>query len=116
MAKRRIIIRELDLQKVEKKLKKEYQQVKFTPFTRDYFEKRVTYFALKSKKYLADQYAHYEYPANMLGRLTGFKLHNSQYPCWLVKYNESGEMVIRAGLRQPESRVGYLTLVDIDKK
>jgi hypothetical protein len=51
----------------------------------------------------------------MLGRLTGFNLHNRQYPFWLVKYNEAGHMVIRAGLRQPESNLGFVTLVDKEK-
>jgi hypothetical protein len=115
MAKRRLIIRESDFEKFSKSLKKDYQSVSFTPLTKQYFEKRATYFALKSKQYLADQYAHYEYPANMLGRLTGFNLHNRQYPFWLVKYNEAGHMVIRAGLRQPESNLGFVTLVDKEK-
>lgn len=112
MPKRRIIIREIDLDKDRKKLEKKYQRVEFTPFTKTFFERRVTYYALKGKGYLADQYAHYEYPANMLGRFTSFKLYDGRYPSWLVKYSESGEMLIRAGIRQPESRVGYLTLVD----
>ena len=112
MAKRRIIIRELDYQKNRKKFEKQYQRVEFTPFNRLFFERRVTYYALKGKSYLADQYAHYEYPANMLGRFTSFNLHDRRYLYWLVRYNDQGEMLIRAGLRQPESRVGYLTLVD----
>ena len=112
MPKRRIIIRKLDLEKSRKKLEKQYQRVEFTPFNRLFFERRVTYYALKGKSYLADQYAHYEYPANMLGRFTSFKLYDSRYPYWLVRYNDHGEMLIRAGLRQPESRLGYLTLVD----
>lgn len=112
MAKRRIIIRELDMDKLPKKFVQSFESVRFTPLNRDYFERRSTYFALKGKQYLADQYAHYEYPANMLGRLTAFKLHNTQYPHWLVRYNEQGEMLIRAGLRQPESRVGFITCVE----
>ena len=112
MAKRRIIIRELDMDKLSKKFIQSYERISFTPLNRDYFERRSTYFALKGKQYLADQYAHYEYPANMLGRLTAFKLHNAQYPYWLVRYNDQGEMLIRAGLRQPESRVGFITCVE----
>lgn len=112
MAKRRIIIRELDMDKLPKKFINSYERISFTPFNRDYFERRSTYFALKGKQYLADQYAHFEYPANMLGRLTSFRLHNTQYPHWLVRYNELGEMVIRAGIRQPESKLGFLTCVE----
>jgi len=115
MAKRRVIIRESDFDKYSKSLSKDYQSVSFTPLTKNYFEKRATYFALKNKSYLADQYAHYEYPANMLGRLTGFKLHNYNYPRWLVKYADNGDMVIRAGLRQPESNLGFVTLVEKEK-
>jgi len=112
MAKRRIIIREMDMDKLPKRFIQSYERVSFTPLTRDYFERRSTYFALKGKQYLADQYAHFEYPANMLGRLTSFKLHNRQYSEWLVKYNEVGEMVIRSGIRQPESRMGFITCVE----
>lgn len=115
MAKRRVIIRESDFDKYSKSLSKDYQSVSFTPLTKNYFEKRATYFALKNKNYLADQYAHYEYPANMLGRLTGFKLHNYNYPRWLVRYADNGDMVIRAGLRQPESNLGFVTLVEKEK-
>jgi hypothetical protein len=112
MPKKRVIIREDDILKFKRKYFKQYQRIEFTPFTKSFFERRVTYFALKGKSYLADQFAHYEYPNNMLGRFTSFKLFDRRYPNWLVKYNEQGEMVIRAGLRQPESRVGYLTLVE----
>jgi hypothetical protein len=115
MAKRRIIIRELDFEKYSKSMIKNCQSVSFTPLTKNYFEKRATYFALKNKGYLADQYAHYEYPANMLNRLTGFKLYNYNYPSWLVRYTDSGNMVIRAGLRQPESNLGFVTLTERKK-
>lgn len=115
MAKRRIIIRESDFNRYSKSLKKECQTISFTPLTKNYFEKRATYFALKNKSYLADQYALYEYPANMLKRLTGFKLFNYKYPNWLVKYTDTGSMVIRAGLRQPESNLGFVTLIDKEK-
>ncbi len=100
------------MEKLPRRFHSQFSRVTFTPLTREYFERRSTYFALKGKQYLADQYAHYEYPANMLGRLTSFKLHNTQYPYWLVRYNDLGEMVIRAGIRQPESRMGFLTCVE----
>ena len=116
MPKRRIIIREADFDKLKNKLSKEYQNVTFTPLTQNYFEKRVTYYALKGKNYLADQFAHYPWPANLLGRLTGFKLHDRRYPSWLVRYNSTGEMTIKAGLRQPESVLGFITLVEKEKQ
>jgi hypothetical protein len=111
MPRKRTIIRESDFVRLEKQWKKLYQRVEFVTLERSYFEKRVTYYTLKGKQYIADQYAHCEYPANMLGRLTNFKLHDRRYPQWLVRYNAHGEMMIRAGLRQPESRLGYVTLV-----
>lgn len=114
MPKRRAIIRELDLDKMSKKERAKYKSITFTPLTRNYFEKRVTFFVLKGKSYLADQYALYEWPNSMLGRLTNVKLHDRRYPSWLVKYNEAGELVIRAGLRQPESRLGFATYVEKD--
>jgi len=115
MPKRRVIIREIDIDKMSKKRKKQYKEIKFTPLTRSYFEKRLTYFTLKSKQYLADQYALVDYPNAMLGRLTSFKLHDRRYPGWLVKYNELDELVIRAGIRQPESRLGIAIFVEKDE-
>lgn len=112
MAKRRIIIRESDYNKELKALQKQHKSVSFQPLTRSYFEKRATYFALKGKQYLADQYALYDYPYAMLQRLTNLKLHNRMYPHWLVKYEDNGEMTVKAGLRQPKSRLGLLTIME----
>lgn len=107
--KRRLIIREYDLKKLPKAVTKKYD-IKFTPFTRQYFEKRVTYYSLKGKNYLVKQYMHYEYPESLLKRMTGFKLHYQYYKDWLCKYDNEGYMQIRAGLGQPESRVGFVTM------
>lgn len=107
--KRRLIIREYDLKKLPKSVTNRYD-IKFTPFTRQYFEKRVTYYSLKGKGYLVKQYLHYEYPESLLKRMTGFKMHDRNYQYWLCKYDEEGQLKIRAGLGQPESRVGFVTL------
>jgi hypothetical protein len=115
MPKRRVIIRELDLDKMSKRKKKQYKEIKFTPLTRNYFEKRLTYFTLKSKKYLADQYALVDYPNAMLSRLTSFKLHDRRYPSWLVKYNEIDQLSVRAGIHQPESVLGIAIFVEKDE-
>lgn len=112
MPKRRTLIREIDFQAIPKKLSKQYAKIDFSPLTKEYFERRATYFALKNIQYLADQYALYEYPNAMLGRLTSIKLHDRRYASWLVKFNDAGELVIRAGLRQPESRMGLMTIVE----
>ena len=112
MAKRRIIIREYDYDKVLKELEKAYDSVSFAPLKKEYFERRATYFALKGKQYLADQYSFYEYPNSMLSRLTNVKLHNRNYPTWLVKFDADDYLTIRAGLRQPESRLGLMTVVE----
>jgi hypothetical protein len=112
MPKRREIIRELEIAKFPKRTRDQYESIIFTPLTRGYFEKRITYFALKGKSYLADQYALYEYPNFMLQRFTQLKLHDRRYPHWLIKYNEHDELVIRAGLRQPESRLGLVRYVE----
>lgn len=105
MAPRRVIIRESEFKSMSKLQRGD---AKFVPFTKDYFAKRATYFFLKGKKYLADQYNHYEYPMHMIGILTNFVLHKQNYSYWLIRYNDAGEMVIRAGLRQPESRLGFI--------
>ena len=107
---KRTIIRKYDFDRLPKYITKAYD-VKFTPFTKQYFEKRVTYYSLrgKSKAYLARQYMHYEYPESMLKRITGFKLWDRNYTDWLCKYDAEGNMMIRAGLKQPESQLGFAT-------
>jgi len=67
------------------------------------------FFYLKNKKYLADQFALNDYPDSMLRRFTSFDFYKDEYKYWLLKYNTEGELVIRAGLRQPESRLGFVT-------
>lgn len=103
--KKHYIMRESDIRKLPVSVRKQYD-VSFKPLTRDYFERRTTWFYLKGKKYLGDQYAMYEYPKDMLKRITNIPLFTTDYLNWLVKYNEAGELTIRAGLRQPESRLG----------
>ena len=106
--KKRQLMRESDYLKLPKSVLERYT-VTFKPFTRDYFERRTTWFYLKGIKYVGDQYAHYEYPQHLLKRLTGVYWHNSSQRDYLYKYNEAGELVVRAGLRQPESRFGLAT-------
>ena len=106
--KKRQLMRESDFLKLPKSLLERYD-VRFKPFTRSYFEKRTTWFYLKGVNYVADQYALYEYPQHLLKRLTGVHWHNSTQQAYLYKYNEQGELVVRAGLRQPESRFGLAT-------
>lgn len=103
--KKHYIMRESDIRKLPAGVRKQYD-VSFKPLTRDYFERRTTWFYLKGKKYLGDQYAMHEYPKDMLRRITNIPLFTQDYLQWLVKYNENNELVIRAGLRQPESRLG----------
>lgn len=106
--KKRQLMRESDFLKLPKTITNKYD-VSFKPFTRDYFERRTTWFYLKGKKYIGDQFALYEYPKELLVRMTGVHWHNHNQKQWLYKYNESGELVVRAGLRQPESRFGLAT-------
>ena len=106
--KKRQLMRESDFLKLPKSLLERYD-VSFKPFTRSYFEKRTTWFYLKGVNYVADQYALYEYPQHLLKRLTGVHWHNSTQQTYLYKYNEQGELVVRAGLRQPECRFGLAT-------
>ena len=103
--KKHYIMRESDIRKLPAGVRKQYD-VTFKPLTRDYFERRTTWFYLKGKKYLGDQYAMHEYPKDMLKRITNIPLFTTDYLNWLIKYNENDELVIRAGLRQPESRLG----------
>ena len=103
--KKHYIMRESDIKKLPVSVRKRYD-VTFKPLTRDYFERRTTWFYLKGKKYLGDQYAMHEYPKDMLRRITNIPLFTTDYLNWLVKYNKEDELVIRAGLRQPESRLG----------
>lgn len=115
MAKRRVIIRESDFDNFSKREILKYESISFTVLTKDYFIRRAAFFALKGKQYLADQYSLYEYPNTMLSKLTNVKLYKNSYRYWLLKYNEQNELVIRAGLRQPESRLGFATFVEKKK-
>ena len=105
---KRQLMRESDFLKLPKKVTDKYT-VTWKPFTRDYFERRTTWYYLKGIKYVGDQYAHFEYPGHLLKRLTGVHWWNSNQQHWLYKYNEQGELVVRAGLRQPESKFGLAT-------
>ena len=111
----RQLMRESDFLKLPKRITNEYD-VSFKPFTRNYFERRTTWYYLKGKKYIGDQFAHYEYPRELLVRLTGVHWHNANQKHYLFKYNEQGELVARAGLRQPESRFGLATFREKNKK
>lgn len=103
--RKRQIIRESDYKKLPKRVTDNYD-ITFKVLTKEYFERRATFFYMKGKKYLGDQYSHYDYPKEMLLKLTGIHLWNSRYRDWLIKYNDEGEMTIKASLRQPESRIG----------
>lgn len=103
--KKHYIIRESDIKKLPADVRKKYD-VTFKPLTKDYFERRTTFFYLKGKKYLGDQYAMSDYPKDMLQRITNIPLYSTDYLRWLIRYNDAGEMTVRAGLRQPESRLG----------
>ncbi len=88
--------------------------VSFKPLTQEYFSKRSTFFYLKNKKYLGDQYALHEYPAYMLQRLTNIPIWNSEYTHWMIKYDNQGFMTIKASLRRPESKLGIVTFRKLD--
>jgi hypothetical protein len=103
--KKHYIIRESMIKTLPADIRKAYD-ISFKPLTKDYFERRKTWFYLKGKKYLGDQYAMHDYPKDMLQRITNIPLYSEDYLNWLIRYNDTGEMVIRAGLRQPESRLG----------
>jgi hypothetical protein len=111
MAKRRFIIRESDYKTLGKGYLADYESHQYKPFSRSFFDRRATYYSLKSKQeYLADQYALAEYPHIMLRKLTQFKLFDARYPTWMLRW-QGEDLMIRAGLRQPESQLGYLILV-----
>lgn len=112
--KKRQLMRESDFNKLPKDVLARYD-VTFKPFTRAYFEKRTTWYYLKGIKYVGDQYAHYEYPQHLLTRLTGVHWFNYDQRVYLYKYNAEGELVVRAGLRQPECRFGLATFRERNK-
>ena len=103
--KKRQIIRESDYKTLGREITDTYA-VTFKPLDKSYFSRRAKVFYLKGKKYLGDQYSHYEYPKEMFKRLTGIHLWDRRYNDWLIRYNENEELVIKAGLRFPESRLG----------
>jgi hypothetical protein len=103
--KKHYIIRESDIKKIPADVRKVYD-ITFKPLTKDYFERRTTFFYLKGKKYIGDQYALSDYPKDMLCRITNITIYSRDYLNWLIRYNDQGEMTVRAGMRQPESRLG----------
>jgi hypothetical protein len=103
--KKHYIIRESDIKKIPADVRKVYD-ITFKPLTKEYFERRTTWFYLKNKKYLGDQYALNDYPKDMIRRITNIPLFSADYLNWLIRYNDAGEMTVRAGIRQPESRLG----------
>ncbi len=103
--KKHYIMRESDINKLPADVRKAYDVV-FKPLTKEYFERRTTFFYLKGKKYIGDQYALSDYPKDMLRRITNIPLFSTDYLNWLIRYNDAGEMTVRAGMRQPESRIG----------
>lgn len=111
---KRQIMREMDYKRLSNDFKKMYN-VKFTVLTKGYFERRATFFYMKNKKYLGDQYSHHDYPKEMLKKLTGIHMWDRRYVSWLIRYNENNEMVIRAGIRLPESRLGLAIITEKTK-
>lgn len=103
--KKHYIIRESDIKKLPADVRNNYD-VTFKPLSKEYFERRTTFFYLKGKKYIGDQYALSDYPKDMLQRITNIPLYTTDYLRWLIRYNDAGEMTVRAGMRQPESRLG----------
>lgn len=103
--KKHYLIRESDIKKISGDIRKKYD-ISFKPLTKEYFDRRSTFFYLKNKKYLGDQYALSDYPKDMIKRISNITLWSTDYLNWLIRYNDDGEMSIRAGLRQPESRIG----------
>jgi hypothetical protein len=102
--KKHYIIRESAIKKLPSDIRKDYD-ISFKPLTKEYFERRTTFFYVKNKKYLGDQYAMSDYPKDMLQRITNIPLWSTDYLKWLIRYNDAGEMTVRAGIRQPESRL-----------
>lgn len=113
--KKHYIIREYDLDKLSKDFTYGYA-VSFKPLTQEYFSKRSTFFYLKNKKYLGDQYALHEYPAYMLQRLTNIPIWNNEYTHWMIKYNDQGFMTIKVSLRRTESNLGIVTFRKLDNE
>lgn len=103
--KKHYIIRESDIKKLPADVRKSYD-ITFKPLTKEYFSRRATFFYIKNKKYIGDQYALGDYPKEMLKRITNISLFSTDYLNWLIRYNDAGEMTVRAGIRQPESRLG----------
>lgn len=103
--KKHYLIRESDISKITGEVRKKYS-ITFKPLTQEYFERRSTFFYLKGKKYLGDQYALNPYPRDMICRISNIILWDTGYLNWLIRYNDDGELAIRAGLRMRESRLG----------
>jgi hypothetical protein len=105
--KKRQLVREKDYLNFTQSMHDEYD-ITFLPLEKSWFEKRSSFYYLKGKNHFGDMYALSDYPGDMVKRFH-IKLRESKQAHWLFRYNSHGELVVRAGLRLPESRLGLCT-------
>ena len=116
MANKKVIIRESDYLRLPAWEKDKYDSVTFAPITREWLQRQVTFFSMKGKKNLVNDYRHWQYPNEMIKRFYKTPLYDRRYKNWLIDYNDQGEMCIRAGINQPTSRLGIVSFFKEEAK
>lgn len=113
--RRRVLIRESDLTKVtdpwvphmRRKHTSGWKKISFETITKDDLMKTANWLHLKGNKAKAALYRHYDYPGTFVARLDNNEVYSTSYRNWLIKYNDDGEMEIRASLGHKKSRLGW---------
>lgn len=115
--KDKFIIRECDINRIPYWTRKNFDEIVFTPITKDWLQKRLTWHTMKGHKKLAKHYRHWPYPAEMLKHLHDIvRFYNPRYLDWgLVDYDDQGQMRIRAGIDLPVSVLGFVEFITHEK-
>ena len=109
MANKKVIMRESDYRRLPAWEKSRYDSITFTPITKEWLQKQVTWFTMKGNKSWANDYRHWPYPNEMIKRFHKISMYDRRYKNWLIDYNDQGEMQIRAGINQPTSLLGIVS-------
>jgi hypothetical protein len=115
--RRKYLIREMDFNKLNTPFmrRRRYAYAKpptwdrmlFEPVEQEWFKKQMTFYLMKGDKVTASAFKHWPYPHELLAR-TGLPLHDKKYLHWLLRWDDEGHLRIRAGINQPESRMGWV--------
>lgn len=85
--------------------------VEFFVITKDFLKSKYIWNKLQGNKDIASDYALYDYPERFISQLSHIPLWVSYYKHWFTRYNETGELVVRTALHNPDSVFGLSTFI-----